>query len=152
MAQPKTTSFSKFLIEFGDGAATEAFQAICGPNQRGFTIKAAVSTTTVPDCDDPEAPAWEEGGVTSLSADFNSSGVLALASLSSVRTWMLSGLAENVRIHVNETAANGGGYYSFSALLTNMGHTTSLASDAGKVQLALTGQSSGAVTWTPAAA
>lgn len=152
MAKPYTTSFGKFLIELGDGANTEVFAAVCGPTQKGFQLTGTTSEVNVPDCDNPEAPAWVERGMSSFSAQIDASGVLALNHLADWRTWFLSGAAKDVRVHVNEAAANGGGYYALQMLLTNMNHTTQLGSDGNKVQLAITAQSTGPVTWTPAAA
>lgn len=153
MAAPQTTSFGKFLVELGDGASpTEAFTAPCGFTNKGFDLTAQSSDVTVPDCDNPEAPAWVQRGVTSFSAQITGSGVLALGSIDAWRTWFMSGAQKNVRVHINEVAANGGGYYQFPALLTSLGKSTQLGSDGNKVQQSVTIQSAGTVTWTPAAA
>ena len=152
MAQPATTSFGKFLVELGDGAAQEAFTAPCGFTQKGFELTAATSEANVPDCDNPEAPSWVQRGVSSFSASVSGSGVMVLAASDVWRTWFLSGQAKNIRVHVNETAAAGGGHYDFPALLTSLGKSTQLGSDGNKVQQTVAIQSAGVVTWTAAAA
>ena len=149
MTKPATTTFGKFLVEL-ESATPGTFAAPCGFTQKGFELTAATSETNVPDCDDPEAPAWVERGVTSFSAQITSSGVMALGSVDTWRTWFMSGLAKNVRVHINETSGNGGGYYAFAALLTNLGKSTQLGSDGNKVQQSVTIQSTGPVTWTAA--
>ena len=150
MTKPTTTTFGKFLVEL-ETATPGTFAAPCGFTQKGFELTAATSETNVPDCDNPEAPAWVERGVTSFSAQITGSGVMAMGSLTTWREWFLSGAAKNVRVHVNESSANGGGHYDFAALLTNLGHSTQLGSDGNKVQQSVTIQSTGAVTWTAAA-
>ena len=149
MAAPKTTTFGKFLVEL-ESFMPGTFVAPCGFTQKGFELTAATSEATVPDCDNPEAPAWVERGVTSFSASISASGVMALGSLDAWRDWFLSGAPKNVRVHINELAANGGGYYAFAAVLTSFGRSTQLGSDGNKVQQTVAIQSTGPVTWTPA--
>ena len=151
MAQPATTSFGRFLVELGDGATpTEGFTSPCGFTNKGFELTAAVSEINVPDCDNPEAPAWVQRGVTSYSAQITGSGVMALGSAKTWRDWFLSGVTKNVRVHINESAANNGGYYQFPALLTTLGASVALGSDGNKVQQSVTIQSGGTVVFVPA--
>jgi hypothetical protein len=64
MAKPTTLSFANFKVYLGDGASPETFVAPCGFVQKALTLDATTSDTNVPDCDDPEAPAWTERGIT----------------------------------------------------------------------------------------
>lgn len=151
MAKPRTLSFANFKVLLGDGSSPEMFAAPCGFTQKALTLTAANSGTVVPDCDDPEAPAWEEKGVTSLSAQITGQGVLSMASLSVWREWWSSGLAQNVRLLYDDTGANGGGYWEGPALLTSIGDSVQLSSNGNKVQTSITIDSAGAWTWTDAA-
>lgn len=151
MAKPTTTTFSKFVVSLGDGASPEVFAAPCGFTNKGFTLDAATSTATLPDCDDPEAASWEDTGVTSLSATITGSGVMALESYDTWRTAFLSGQSVNARVQINEPAASHGGYYQGAFVITSLGHTAALGSDANRVQLSVNMKSDGALTWTPAA-
>ena len=130
----------------------EGFTAPCGFTNKGFELTAQTSDVNVPDCDNPEAPAWVQRGVTSFSGQVTGSGVMAMGSADTWRNWFMSGAVKNVRVHINETAANGGGHYDFPALLTTLGKSVQLGSDGNKVQQSVTIQSAGVVTWTPAAA
>lgn len=151
MAKPRTLSFGNFKVYLGDGASPEVFTAPCGFTQKSLTINAQSSSTNVPDCDDPEAVAWEEKAVSVLSAQVQGSGVMAMASLATWRDWALSGQHQKVRVEFADTGANGGGYYEGFAILTTLGHATTLGSDGNKVQLQVTLDSDGEWTWTDAA-
>jgi hypothetical protein len=152
MAKPLTLSFSNFVIYVGNNDSPGVFTAPCGFTQKALTITADTSDTTVPDCDTPEAPAWTERGVNALSAEVNGSGVMAMASLTTWRSWMLAADARTVRVVFDETLANGGGYYEGDAIVQSLGHSVALGSDGNKTQLAVNLVSSGEWTWTDAAA
>ena len=66
MAQPTTFSFGKGTIEVGDGETPEVFSKVCGFNSIEMSLKKDTNDTTVPDCDDPDAPAWKQRDVTSI--------------------------------------------------------------------------------------
>lgn len=98
MTKPTTLNFGELLIELGNGATPEVFSAPCGLTSKGFNGTASTSDTTVPDCDDPDAPAWAERAVTTLSRDISGSGILATESLQIWDDWFSSGLDKNVQI------------------------------------------------------
>lgn len=151
MAQPRTLSFSNFKIWISDTDSPGVFTAPCGFREKSLTITAETSETNVPDCDNPEDPAWIERAVTALSAAVNGNGVMAMASLTTWRTWMLAANARTVRVELNDTGANGGGYYEGDALIVSLGHEAALGTEAGKVQLPVQLLSTGEWTWTAAA-
>ncbi len=150
MAQPLTLSFSNFKVYISDTDSPGVYTQPCGFTQKSLTLTAETSDTTVPDCTTPEDPAWTERGVTALSAAVNGQGVMAMASLSTWRTWMLAGTSRTVRVEFNETLANGGGYYEGNAILQNLGHAVQLGADGNKVQLTVDMVSDGEWTWTSA--
>lgn len=117
MAKPTTFSGSQMLILVGDGASPEVFTAPCGLTTKGLNRTADTADTTVPDCDDPSAPAWTESEVISLSWEASGSGVLASESVQMWETWFASGHSKNVKVHV-KTGANAGRSYAGTALLT----------------------------------
>lgn len=81
MALPQTAKFGSFRILLGDGASPEVFSAPCGFTQKSFSRSKELSDIVVPDCDDPDAPAWVGREVRSLSSSISGSGVLAKAAL-----------------------------------------------------------------------
>ncbi|SEG59095.1 phage tail tube protein [Bosea lathyri] len=72
MAQPTVLSFGKGLLYLGDGASPEVFTKICGFNSIKLTIDKDTNDVTIPDCDDPDAPAWKATDVLNMgwSAEF----------------------------------------------------------------------------------
>lgn len=152
MPKPRTLSFGNFKIWISDQNSPGLFTAPCGFTQKALNITASVTDTTVPDCDDPEAPAWTERGVTALSAEVTGQGVMAMASLELWRDWMLAAEARVVRVEFDDALANGGGYYQGSAILQSLGHNVALDSEGRKTQLSVSLVSDGEWTWTDAAA
>lgn len=149
MARPTTIKGSKFLIQLNDGSSPEGFIAPCALATKGIDFSAETNDQNVPDCDDPDAPTWTERVVSALSAGVNGSGVLAMDSLPTWRAWFLSGLEKTIRIKLDETLANNGGYFELSAVLTGF----NLGGNQGELAtIDVTIQSNGEVTWTDAAA
>jgi predicted secreted protein len=132
------------IILIGDGAApTEAFEAPCGLTSKGLDLNAASNDVLVPDCDDPDAPAWLERAVQSLSGQITGKGVMAVESFDLWRDWALSGLPKNARVQLVGT---GLGHYGGSFLLSKF----TLSGDFGsKVQVDITLDSDGQIVWTP---
>ena len=149
MAQPKTLTFGSFLVEIEDPATPGTFVAPCGFTDRSLEIKAETATTAVPDCDTPDAPVWNATSVKALSASVSGQGVLSLLGLKKWRDWSLSGGDRNVRVHVNQALANGGGYYMGPAVLTSLKHDGTFGE---KCKLSVQIESDGLWTWTDATA
>jgi hypothetical protein len=77
MAKPTTIKFGKFRVKLGDGASPEVFTAPCGFTSKAFNRNKTLNEVNVPDCDDPDAPAWVERDVAALSWSVTGQGVLA---------------------------------------------------------------------------
>jgi hypothetical protein len=73
MTQPTVLPGTKLLILVGDGASPEVFGEPCGLTTKSFELSASTNTTLIPDCADPEAPAWEAKDVNALSATASTS-------------------------------------------------------------------------------
>lgn len=150
MAKPTTLAFGSFKVFVGDGASPETFAAPCGFTQKSLNLTQATTSTLIPDCDDPTAPAWTEEGVTSLSAEITGSGILALESLDTWREWWESAADNNIRVQLDTTLANNGGYYQGPALLTSLSFSTALNADGNKVQIQVSIKNASEWTWTDA--
>lgn len=84
MAQATTLKFGKFIVELDiDGTGT--YTAPCGFTTRGLTLTKDTNDVQIPDCDDPDAPAWLGRDAVSLSASISGEGVLAEESIA---TWL----------------------------------------------------------------
>ena len=100
MAQATTYPFSKFMVKVGDGASPEVFTDPCGLTTKGFTRTANLNDTNVPDCDDPDAPAWLGRDVVSYQGAIAGSGVVAKESFETWEDWWNAGETRNVRIEL----------------------------------------------------
>lgn len=144
MAQPTVIAGTKLLILIGDGASPESFIAPCGLTTRDFKMTASTNSTLIPDCDDPEAPAWEAKDVNALSATISGSGVLAVESFDLWNDWFLSASAKNVQVKLDHP---GLGYWKGSFIITDFNPKGDRGS---KASIDVTMVNDGAVTWVPA--
>lgn len=143
MAAPTTFKFGSFIVKVGDGDTPEVFAAPCGFTQRSLQFTANTNATQVPDCDDPDAPVWEEHDVTTMTAQVTGQGVLAATAHEVWREWFLSGEARNVRVEI----AGATSYYSGKAILTNFQLDSEIGS---RVTVNVNLQASGPWIWTGA--
>lgn len=104
MAQPTVLVGTKLLILVGDGASPEQFSQPCGLTTRSFDLTASTNTTLIPDCDDPEAPAWEAKDVNSLSASVTGAGVMAVESFDTWNDWFMAAVGRNCQIKLDDGA------------------------------------------------
>lgn len=140
MAFPTQTTFGDVIVGVGDGNSPEVFAEPCGFTSKSFDCDAASSTIVVPDCDDPDAPAWEIAGVTSMSWSVTGEGVMASEAYA---TWQaFFGKQRNVRIQLGAV-----GYWEGPAICTKLGHAVALGTDAGKVKLTINLRNAGAAIW-----
>jgi len=148
MARPNTITFGKFLVLVGDGASPEVFAAPCGFTDRSLDMNSETNSTDVPDCDNPDAPVWSEKSIKTLSATVTGQGVLAQEAHATWREWFFSGAPRNVRVKIDLTGAQGGGYYEGSAILTQFKVDSSYGD---KVKVSVTLNNNSEWTWTDAA-
>ena len=143
MAKPTTFPFKDMLILIGDGATpTEAFTAPCGLVSKNFELSANSNEVQVPDCDDPDAPAWIERVVATMTGTISGNGVMAKESFDLWRDWALQGVTKNARVQIVGT---GMGYYGGAFILSSF----AISADLGdKVQVDVTLDSDGQIQWT----
>ncbi|WP_266030422.1 phage tail tube protein [Brucella intermedia] len=149
MAQAKTLKFKDQILLLGDGATpTEAFAAPCGFTSLNMTVNIETNTTNVPDCEDPELPAWLESDEVSKQMVLGGSGVMDRDAMQVWRDWLMNGGEKNVRWLTAGTAAEGGGYWSAPAILTQYEETGERGQRwQNNIQVTLNGKP----TWTDAA-
>lgn len=148
MATAPTIRFGKMRIYVEDPDNPGDYLAPCGLTEKSFTLNQTNNEDTVPDCDDPDAPAWVARTPASLSAAWSGSGVWTGEAYTIWRRLALAAAAFNVRVEFDTTGALGGGYYAGSAVLNSLGNSTSIGQ---RVQAAVDGASDGEWTWVPAA-
>jgi predicted secreted protein len=143
MAQPTVLPGTKLLILVGDGATPEVFAAPCGLTTSGIDFTASTSTTLIPDCDDPEAPAWEAKDVNALSAQVTGTGVMAVETFDLWNDWFQAAEIKNVQIKIDDAAL---GHWAGAFILSSLKYGGQRGQ---KVTLDATLVNSGAVAWVP---
>lgn len=143
MAQPSVLAGTKLLVLVGDGNSPETFAQPCGLTVRTIDFKASTNTTLIPDCDDPEAPAWEAKDVNSLSAQITGSGVMAKESFDVWNDWFQGALARNTKVVLDDTPTPMG-HWAGQFILTAFKVTGQRGQ---KVTIDITMDNSGAVPW-----
>ena len=107
MAKATEVSFSKYKILIGDGATpVEAFTAICALTSKGVQRGAQTTSNIRYDCDNEDAPGYEEKRVTSLSVTISGAGKVAMENRQDMLDWYYSAEPRNVKIQ-NVDAPNG---------------------------------------------
>lgn len=123
MAQPTTEKFSQFGIYVGDGEDPEVFTFICGLTSKGIQRSATTQSTSVPDCADEDAPAWEEKSVDTLSITVSGTGVWAAENHEDMLDWFYSGLPKNIQVRHGNAAVGDTEFEQGPALLTALNNS-----------------------------
>lgn len=102
MAKPRTYAGSTVAIFLEDADAPGTFIRPCGLNSHTVTFTKNTQDVTVPDCDDPELPAWIERGVESLDMSASGSGILAAEAVDN--WWLAYNTTESIiaRIYIGK--------------------------------------------------
>lgn len=116
MAQPVVIAGTKLLLLVGDGAVPEVFGEPCGLTTKAFDLSASTNTTVIPDCDNPEAAAWEATDINALSGTASGNGVMAVAAFAVWNDWFMSTEGKNMQIKLDHPDL---GYYSGVFKLTS---------------------------------
>lgn len=141
MAKASTVPFGQFLIQVGDGSSPETFAAPCGLTTKGFNQTANMQETSVPDCADPDAPAYIERAVDTISSEISGSGVMATEAFTTWQAWFDSAASKNCRIYPKGSS---GGYWEGLFILSAFNLTVQRGQ---KVNVDVTMTSDGEYTW-----
>jgi Phage tail tube protein len=142
MTKPTTATFGEYSIQLGDGATpTEVFTAPCGLTTKGFTQTANLQKTAVPDCDDPDAPAYNETGVDTIDAEITGTGILAMEAFPTWQNAFFAAGPINCRVYPFGLTA---GYYEGAFILSSFKQAVQRGQ---KVQADITLTADGQYTW-----
>lgn len=112
--QPTTLRGSQLLIKIGDGASPELFAHPCLINtDRGIQFTSQAGDVIVPDCDNPDDPAWLEHVKDGLSVTVNGAGTLNLDDVADFDAWFRSPDPKNIQVWLGTA-----GHWGFAAHLT----------------------------------
>lgn len=150
MTKPTTINGTKMRLLLGNGATPEVFVALCGLTTKGINFQTNTNEVFVPDCDNPDDPAWREITKVGRFVTITGSGIMdAIGAFSRYRAAYETEDSVNFRVLFDIPLAQGGGYWYGAFKLTNFNVT---GNDGEKVQTEVTLESDGAVTWVDAAA
>src|SRR5690606_5262328 len=91
MAIVKSMSGTSLLVQIGDGASPEVFAADCLINtDRGISFSSDENRQIIPDCDNPDDPAWQTLDKDGLTATISGAGMLHTASVPDWNDWFNS--------------------------------------------------------------
>ncbi|WP_421912730.1 phage tail tube protein [Mesorhizobium sp.] len=141
-AVPRVTG-SKLLVQIGNGANPEVFDHDCLINtKRGVQFSSEKTESIMPDCDNPDDPAWKSVSKDGFQATISGAGMLYAASLGDWWDWYNSDDAKNVRFNVTPA-----GYWQGAFKLTDFEVTADGNKDTATTTVTIV--SDGAVVWVP---
>lgn len=141
MAKPTTKRFGEFIIQIESSDSPGVFAAPCGLTTKAFNQTANTNDTSVPDCDDPDAPADVERAVVSLSREISGNGIMATEAFSTWQEFFDDALPKTCRVYPKGLT---GGYYEGDFILSGFNLSANLGD---KVAVDVTLQSDGACPW-----
>ena len=99
MAKATTARFGTIVVQV-ETAVAGTFISICGVTKREFNMEKNLNDFEVPDCSDPEAPAWVERVVKSISSGISLSGLVAKESLPTLMDLFQINASREMRIRL----------------------------------------------------
>lgn len=146
MATGKQTT--RLIVQIGDGGDPETFAHTCGANTFGITLTNNLGENTVLDCDDPlDTPAVLTRHLESQDTAATISGMVTTEAWSTWRAWADDGSEKNIKIFLDEAAADSGGFWTLPAFL---GSIEFGKEGSGKVTFSATISAAGQRVWTDA--
>lgn len=107
---------TQLYIKIGNGADPEVFAHPCLINtKRGIQFQSQANKIIVPDCDNPDDPAWTEVIKDQLSATISGAGTLDMTDVATYDTWYRGSDAKNVQVWLGTV-----GYWQGAFQLTNL--------------------------------
>ncbi len=147
MAKPSTANATKLQIMMGNGATPEVFLTYCALTTKSIRFTTQTNEVYVPDCDNPDDPAWREITKAGRAVTVTGQGVMDMINaFGRYRAAYDNELSSNYRILINLSAALGGGYWVGAFMLTEFEVG---ASDGEKINANITLESDGPVVWVP---
>lgn len=146
---PNTISFGKVVVTIDDPTNPGNQIAPCGFLKKSLKLSSATSDTVVPDCDNPDAPAFIQRNIVSLSAEISGSGAMAGENTAQWMQFWMGGQSRQCVITYNVPGAQGGFTLSGLFLLSDWSLDADRKSEGGRTQQSVTLQSDGLLTYAP---
>ena len=134
---------TQVYIKIGDAASPEVFTHPCLINtNRGVKFQSSANKVIVPDCLNPDDPAWESVMVDGLNIAVDGAGILDAAAIPDYDTWWRGGEVKNVQIWLGTK-----GYWQVAMKLINWSITGD-RNQYATAAIALNSDGAGSA-WTP---
>lgn len=115
MPDPKQTT--RLVIQLGDGGDPETFAFTCGANAWSVDLTNNFEEQTVLDCSAPlDSPAAITRQLESQDTKLSISGTVALPAFPAWKDWIDTGKSKNVKILLDESGADNGGFWVVPAV------------------------------------
>lgn len=147
MAKPNTAKGTKFRILMGNGASPQVFAALCGLTAKSINFQTQTNDFYVPDCTNPDDPAWREITKSGKSATISGQGTLNMDSHEEFFEAWEDPDSRSYRVELNVGSVNNGGYW---AGLFNLTQYNVTGNDGELITAELTLESDGPIVWVPA--
>jgi hypothetical protein len=103
MADVQVFNGAQLLVQLESAPGSGTFEHDCLINtSRGIKFNADVVTTAVPDCDDLDAPAWNQTEKSALGCSIDGAGKTHLASVATWDAYFRSKDTRRVRVKINK--------------------------------------------------
>ncbi|ETX26600.1 phage tail tube protein [Roseivivax isoporae] len=145
---PTGNQTTRLVIQLGDGGDPETFAHTCGANTFGITLTNNLGENTVLDCEDPlDVPAVIVRHLESQDTACTITGMVTTEAWSTWRQWADDGVEKNIKIFLDESAANNGGFWTLPAYLASIELTKETS---GKATFSASISGAGQRVWTAA--
>lgn len=146
---PTGNETTRLVIQLGDGGdPTETFSFTCGANSFGVTLTNNLGENSALDCTNPlDVPASIVRYLETQDTSATISGMVTTEAWPTWRDWADDASEKNIRVLLDESAADNGGYWSLPAYCQQMELTKEGSS---KVSFTATIVGAGQRTWTDA--
>ncbi len=139
---------TRLVIQLGDGGSPETFAHTCGANSFGVTLTNNLGENTVLDCTNPlDVPAAIVRHLESQDTSVTISGMVTTDAWPTWRAWADDASEKNIKILIDESAANNGGFWTVPAYLQQYEFNKE---SGGKVLFTATISGAGQRVWTDA--
>lgn len=118
---PTGNQTTRFVIQLGDGGDPETFSFTCGANTFGVTLTNNLGENAALDCENPlDVPASIVRHLETQDTSVTISGMVTTEAWPTWRAWADDGSEKNIRMFLDESLANNGGYWGLPAYLQQL--------------------------------
>lgn len=124
MALARTLKFGEQLLLWGNGSSPQTFTPLCGFTSLELTVNIETNSTNIPDCDDPDLPAWLKSSEVSKQMQLGGNGVIDTNALEEFKNWIMDGGEKSFRWLTNSADhPESNGYWEAPGILSAYGQT-----------------------------